>query len=44
MKALLVSFTLALFFTIGTATAGSGTSQDGDHGSGCGHYDKWKDT
>jgi len=44
MKALLVSFALALFFTVGTAAAGSGTSQDGDHGSGCSHYDKWKDT
>jgi len=44
MKAFLVSFALALFFTIGTASAGTGASQDGDPGSGCKHYDKWKDT
>jgi len=42
MKALLVSLALALFFTVGTASAG--TSSDGDPGSGCKHYDKWKDT
>ena len=44
MKAFLVSLALALFFTIGTASAGTGASQDGDPGSGCNHYDKWKDT
>jgi hypothetical protein len=44
MKAFLVSIALALFFSIGTASAGTGASQDGDHGSGCNHYDKWKDT
>jgi hypothetical protein len=42
MKAFLASIALALFFTIGTASAG--TSQSGDPGSGCNHYDKWKDT
>ena len=42
MKAILVSLTLALFFTIGTVSAG--TSSDGDHSSGCNQYDKWKDT
>lgn len=41
MKAFLVSMALALFFTVGTVSAGTGTSQDGD---GCNHYDKWKDT
>lgn len=44
MKAILVSLALALFFTVGTAYAGTGTSQGGDPGSGCNHYDKWKDT
>lgn len=42
MKAFLVSIALALLFTVGTASAGSGTSQDGE--GGCSHYDKWKDT
>ena len=42
MKAFLASLALALFFTVSTATAG--TSSDGDHGSGCNQYDKWKDT
>ena len=42
MKAIFVSLALALFFTVGTASAG--TSSDGDHGSGCNQYDKWKDT
>ena len=42
MKAILVSLALALFFTIGTVSAG--TSSGGDHGSGCDEYNKWKDT
>ena len=44
MKAFLISIALALFFTVGTAYAGSNSSQGGDHGSGCNQYDKWKDT
>jgi hypothetical protein len=44
MKAFLVSIALALFFAVGTASAGSGASQGSDHDSGCHHYDKWKDT
>ena len=43
MKALLASLALALFFTVGSAYAGEGSSH-GEAGSGCGHYDKWKDT
>ena len=43
MKALLASLALALFFSVGSVYAGEGSSH-GDAGSGCGHYDKWKDT
>jgi hypothetical protein len=44
MKAFLASLALALFFAIGTASAGTGASQDGNHDSGCSHYNKWQDT
>lgn len=44
MKAFLVSLALALFFTVGSATAGTDSSQGDGPGSGCSHYDKWKDT
>ena len=43
MKAFLASITLALLFTLGTASAGTGESHS-DGESGCGHYEKWKDT
>ena len=44
MKAILVSLAMALFFAVGAASAGSGTSQGGsEHDSGCSH-NKWQDT
>lgn len=44
MKAFLVSLALALFFAVGTASAGSGAAQGGDSDS-CGHYkEKFQDT
>ena len=43
MKAFIASLALALFFTVGTVSAGDVTKA-GKDGSGCGHYDKFKDT
>lgn len=44
MKAIVASLALALFFAIGTASAGTGASQGGNYDSGCSHSEKWKDT
>jgi len=44
MKAFIFSFALALFFTVGTTSADSGASHDGNSKSGCSYSDKWKDT
>lgn len=44
MKAILVSLAMALFFTVGAASAGDGTKQgSGEYDSGCSH-NKWQDT
>ena len=43
MKAILLSLAMALFFTVGTASAGNDTSQGGKADSNCGHT-KWQDT
>lgn len=44
MKAILVSLAMALFFTVGAASAGSDATQGGSqYESGCSH-NKWQDT
>ena len=44
MKKIIASLTLVILFGIGSAWAGSGSSQSGDPESGCSHSTKWQDT
>ncbi len=44
MKKIITSLTLVLLLGIGSAWAGSGSSQSGDSESGCSHSSKWQDT
>ena len=43
MKAYIASLAIALMFAMGPAVAGNYDSS-GDHGGGCSHQEKWKDT
>lgn len=43
MKAYIASLAIALMFATGSVFAGSYDSS-GDHGGGCSHQEKWKDT